>query len=335
MSRSSPRPHRYLILAAVVAGLGVSAGVLTYLYQDRSAQGEAGTGSPDTTQASPGATPDAIQQSPATEPAGATLAESGDDSVTPASGRADTRVDADTQGPVSLVVENSLSSIAARSATVEQVIEALRGGLAIEIIDLRSADASDAEDEQPRRLSFSFSGTVDETLRFVMGQYGYNYAITYRAPEVTSEPPSVAKLFLYGSPQAAEPGDLAAGVDTTVTDRADAADSKTGVAAGEPLEPKPTVAEVLRSRALHSGQTLPRATGVQGGSAIPGAVSPANTSDAGDTGDAGDASYASEEDRLNAQLADMTRRARQDVEALVDGLKQVEDSLKAAQGNAP
>ncbi len=331
MSRSSPRPHRYLILAAVIAGLGVSAGVLTYLYQDRSAQGEAGTGSPDTTQASPGATPDALQQFPATVPAGTTLGESGDDSVTPASGRADTQVDADTQAPVSLVVENSVSSIAARSATVEQVIEALRGGLAIEIIDLRSTDASDAEDEQPRRLSFSFSGTVDETLRFVMGQYGYNYAITYRAPEVTSDPPSVAKLFLYGSPQAAEPGDLAAGVDATVTDRADAAESKTGAAA-EPVEPKPTVAEVLRSRALHSGQTLPRTTGVQGGSAIPGAVSPANT---GDAGDAGDASYTSEEDRLNAQLADMTRRARQDVEALVDGLKQVEDSLKAAQGNAP
>ena len=332
MSRS-PRLHRHLILAAVVAGLGIFAGVLAYLYQDRSAQGEAGTGSPDTMQASPGETPDALQQFPATVPVGETLAESGDDSVAPASGAADTQVDAGSQAPVSLVVENSISSIAARSATVEQVLDALRGGLAIEIIDLRPADASDAEEEQPSRLSFSFSGTVDETLRFVMGQYGYNYAIAYRAPEVTSDPPSVAKLFLYGYPQAAEPGDLAAGVDATVTDRADAAESQPGAAPGEPVEPKPTVAEVLRSRALHSGQTLPRTTGVQDGSTQPGVVSAAKVGDAGD--DAGDASYASAEDRLNAQLADMTRRARQDVEALVDGLKQVEDSLKAAQGNAP
>ena len=61
-------------------------------------------------------------------------------------------------------------------------------------------------------------------------------------------------------------------------------------------------------------------------------MSPADT---GDAGDPGDTPYTSEEDKLNAQLADMTRKARQDVDALVEGLKQVEDSLKATQGNAP
>jgi hypothetical protein len=49
----------------------------------------------------------------------------------------------------------------------------------------------------------------------------------------------------------------------------------------------------------------------------------------------GDKPYTSDQDRLNAALAEMTRKARQDVGAIVEGLKQVEDSLKAGQSNAP
>ena len=322
MSRSSPGKRRNLILAVIIAAVGVSAGVLKYLYQDRTAQGEAENGNPDMAQASPDAKPDAMHRSPDTAPVNATLAQSGNDSITPDAGPTRTEGDADTPAPVSLAVENAISTIAVQSATVEEVLEALREGFAIEIIDLRSTNALDAEDEQPRRLSFSFSGTVDETLRFVMEQFEYSYAISYQAPKVNSDQPSIAKLFVYGSPQTTETDE----VDAAVTGRTGAAEPPTSAAAGLRVEEKPTVAEVLRSRALHSGQTLPRTTGVQGGTGKPGVVPSA---------DVGDVPYASEEDKLNAQLSDMTRKARRDVEALVEGLKQVEDSLKAAQGNAP
>ena len=327
------------MLAAIVAGLGISAALLRYLQQDRITHEGGGSANRERTQAASIATLDAVRGNLANRPAAGA---SGGESITLDADRAEARAEPESQAPVTLTVEDAVSTLVVQSATVEEVLDALGATLNIEIIDLRPSDARKADAEQADRLSFSFSGTADAMVRFVMDQYGYSYAISYRAREVASQPETVAKLFVYGSGEEAEPDELAAGTDAGAGKEAQVSAAPASAAGGLTAEPKPTVAEVLRSRALHAGQAVPRSADVPSAGGRPPEVSSAGgnapvVSDVSGVSPAtsGDESYTSDQDRLNAELAEMTRKARQDVGALVEGLKQVEDSLKAAQTNAP
>jgi hypothetical protein len=256
------------MLAVIVAGVGISAAMLRYLHQDRITHEEGGSANRELTQAASIATLDAARGNLASGP---TAGASGGEPITPDADRAEARAQAESQAPVTLTVEDNVSTLAVQSATVEEVLDALGATLNIEIIDLRPSDAREADAEQADRLSFSFSGTADAMVRFVMDQYGYSYAISYRAPEVASQPETVTKLFVYGPGETAEPDGPAAGTNAGAGKEAQAS-AAAGAAGDLAAEPKPTVAEVLRSRALHAGQAVPRSADVPSASGKPPVV---------------------------------------------------------------
>lgn len=239
-------------------------------------------------------------------------------------GSTDTSGDEAESGEISLAKDGTGTRLSVRGATLDEVLEAFERDLGIDVVDLRPDDGPEPIGGKTKALSFSFSGDLDNLVRFVMNQYGYNYAISYYPVERSAEPSTTVKLFVYGS----KLSKAAESVAEQAGERADeGAESTTGGAAGNTgaVQEKANIADVLRSRALSASQ-MQRPAPAPTGTSTP--VTGDQSSATGETGTGTAVTYGSEDEKMKAQLLEMTRKARQEVEALVEGLKEAEKNLK-------
>jgi len=227
-------------------------------------------------------------------------------------------------------------SVAADEASLQQVIDALVSKALVEIVDLRPESELAMEPEQGDKRTFRINGHVDEVLHYVMDQYNLSYVIS-RSPGDNAVEMQLAKLFLYGTSQGEDPS-FADGNDGTVaTQGTSNAGAVSGQSTGSVSQEKVNISDVLRRRALSPSQSVTSSTGgtsqgdMQAGESLsPGAVSPSGQASFRNTAPiSGD--YQDKE--TQARLAEMTRQASREAQALVESLRAAEQALRMQQQN--
>lgn len=223
---------------------------------------------------------------------------------------------------VSIDVSNAGVLVVAEEATLQEVLDGLVREALVEVVDLRPEDNLAAVAAQVEKQSFRFSGPVDNVLRFVMGQYDLSYAISDSSHTGTQAENPVIKLYLYGTMQ---------GDDTQLADeqRRSPASREAVSTIDRPDDAKnhTIVSDLLRKRAVSAaGQTAPSTSSSTSSQeqTLSGASSPVDRAPL--SGTAGD-------EDMNASIAEMTRRASEQVQALAAELKKAEESLKVQRDN--
>jgi hypothetical protein len=315
--------QRYGLLASLAAVMAVTLGFLVYNY----------TGVTGTSDGGP-VTDQPVQDIASPERLPATVSDAGQD-------RAGNQPlvkneDGEKAANVSVSVNAAGVLIAADEASLQQVLDALVSKALVEIVDLRPASELAMEPERGGKRSFRITGSVDDVLHFVMDQYNHSYVIS-RSPGGGTVETQLAKLFLYGTSQGQDPSSAdtvygsAANSGTVPTPDTSTAGAVSG-------QEKVNISNVLRRRALStSPQPVTPSTGgtsqgdmQAGGSLSPGAVSPAGQASSRNT-DPISGDYRDKE--TQARLAEMTRQASREVQALVEGLRATEQALKMQQQN--
>ena len=238
---------------------------------------------------------------------------------------------------VSVSVSDAGVSLAADEASLQQVIDALVSKALVEIVDLRSASELAMELEQGDKRTFRVNGHVDEALHYVMDQYNLSYVIS-RSPGDNVAEMQPAKLFLYGTSQG-EDQSSADGNDGTVATQGTSTAAASGQSTGSARQEKANISDVLRRRALStsaqpvtsSNSGTSQGGDIQaGGSLSTGAVSPSGQASSRNTAPiSGD--YQDKE--TQARLAEMTRQASGEAQALVESLRAAEQALRMQQQN--
>jgi len=234
--------------------------------------------------------------------------------------------------------------LVADKASLQDVLDVLVGTTLVEFIDLRSASARLSEQAQDDKRSFRISGSLDDVLHVVMDQYNQSYVVSH-SPRRGEQEIQVTKLFLHGASQ--DDNQLSggsgyrSGASEGVATEWDVSESggRHVSNAGRGGQEKVNISDVLRQRALSTSQRsaeLPSGgTGQQsdayaGGTVSTDAVSSSDRTSFKNT-DPITSDYRDEE--TQARLAELTRKASQEVQALVEGLRAAEQNLKAQQNN--
>ena len=229
-------------------------------------------------------------------------------------------------------------SLAADEASLQQVIDALVSKALVEIVDLRPESELAMEPEQGDKRTFRINGHVDEVLQYVMDQYNLSYVIS-RSPGDNVVEKQLAKVFLYGTSQGDDPSSADGNDGTVATQGTSAAGPASGQSTGSARQEKVNISDVLRRRALYtSRQPVTSSTSgtSQGGdiqaagSLSTGAVSPSGQASSRNT-DPISGDYQDKE--TQARLAEMTRQASGEAQALVESLRAAEQALRMQQQN--
>ena len=304
--------HRYKVAAIVVAAVGVLLAFSYYKY----------SGSPE----SPVGDIVVDQSQQKKEPLGKSLpsALSGEYSVIDDDPRSEQ--DAfEYETRVSIDVSDAGILVVAVEATLHEVLDGLVDKALLEVVDLQPEDEPVGDDKQLEKESFRISGPVDDVLRFVMDHYNYSYVISHLSAAGSQSHSPVTILFLYGvahseaTKHADErylpPSDAESNPVTGHTEGEGSPDVDLEKSAKE----KVNVSEVLRSRAVSSaGRNSIQKRGLSDSS------SPINNAPV---------SASSDNETVRSRLADMTRRASEEVQGLAAGLKEAEKSLQDQRNN--
>ncbi len=224
---------------------------------------------------------------------------------------------------VTIDVSEAGITVVAFDAALQDVLDGLVDKALVEVADLRPEDERLSDAAQSERRSFRISGSVDDVLHFVMDQYRYNYVLSGSSHTGSQAQNRLAKLFLYGTIQGEDsrPGEQYAPASAEAVPDPDYAESKADASAPETAEKdQATVSELLRNRALATGNRPASRAG----------SSPTGQKDAA-SGAAGVANFEDEETR--ARLAEMTRRASEQVRSLATQLKAAEEDLEEQRAN--
>jgi hypothetical protein len=236
---------------------------------------------------------------------------------------------------VSVSVGNAAVSLAADEASLLEVLHALVSNALVEVVDTRSADERSIEADRVGRRTFRITGSVDDLLHYVADQYDISYVIS-RPPGDNAVEMQLAKLFLYGTSQAEAPSSADGSGGPVTMQGTSTAGAVSAPSAGSAEPAEVNISDVLRERALFSSrQPVTPSSGATsqddrqaGGSLSPGAVSPAGQASVRNT-DPISGHY--EDKETQARLAEMTREASREVQALVESLRAAEQSLKSQQ----
>jgi len=211
-------------------------------------------------------------------------------------------------------------TVEATEASLQEVLEGLTARFAIEVQDLRSGEEIAAHETRLGNRSFRFSGSMEDVLRQVMNAYQYSYALSFHPSVGEPARGRVVRLYLYGTVQ---------GEDTQPVGRLAGPPPASRSSAGsvDSAEKKQAIlSEVLRRRALSSANPPVSST-----SRSPAAGNaPRQEPSTGRTPLPGPGI---DDEALQARLAEMTRRASEEVRALAAGLKAAEKSLEAQRNN--
>jgi hypothetical protein len=234
---------------------------------------------------------------------------------------------------VSIDVSDAGVLLVAAEATLPEVLESLVDKALVEVVDLRSDDRPAGADKLLERQSFRISGSVDDVLRIVMDKYNYSYAISHLSSAGSQPQSPVTKLFLYGVAQS----EATKYADEQYLTPADAesipvaghteAEGSPGVDSERSAKEKVNVSELLRNRALSSAGS---------NSAQKQSLSDRSSSINSDRSSSinnESVSGSFDDESVRSSLADMTRRASEEVRALAEGLKEAEKSLEAQRNN--
>ena len=239
---------------------------------------------------------------------------------------------------VSVSMSGAGVSLAADEASLQQVIDALVSKALVEIVDLRPASELAMEPEQGDKRTFRINGHVDEVLQYVMDQYNLSYVIS-RSPGDNVVEKQLAKVFLYGTSQGDDPSSADGNDGTVATQGTSAAGPASGQSTGSARQEKVNISDVLRRRALYTSRqpvTFSTSGTSQGGdiqaagSLSTGAVSPSGQASSRNT-DPISGDYQDKE--TQARLAEMTRQASGEAQALVESLRAAEQALRMQQQN--
>lgn len=210
-------------------------------------------------------------------------------------------------------------------ATLREVLDSLVDKALVEVVDLRPDAGPAGEDKQLEKQSFRISGSVDGVLRRVMDKYHHSYAIGHLSSAGSQAQSSVTKLFLYGVSQdegmivADEQDPTPADAESIpVTGHADPEGSD-GVDVRRSTKEKVNVSELLRNRALSAAGN--------------NSAQQHSLSDRSSSGISEPVSGSFDDGNVSSHLADMTRRASEEVQALAEALKAAEKSLEAQLNN--
>ena len=219
---------------------------------------------------------------------------------------------------VTIDVSEAGIGVVAVEAALQDVLDGLVDEALVEVLDLRPEDERLSDAAQSEKRSFRISGSVDDVLHFVMNQYRYNYVLSGVADTGIQSQTALAKLFLYGAVQGADPRSgeqhLAPASAEAVSAPGYAQSKADHGSARETAEKdQATVSDLLRNRAL--------ATRKGAASGSPAAVDDAPIS----------ADFQDEATR--ERLAEMTRRASEQARALAAQLKAAEESLEDQRAN--
>ena len=305
--------HRYKVAASVVAAVGVLLAFSYYKY----------SGSPE----SPVGDLVVDQSQKKGEPLDKSLpsALSGEYSVIDDDSRSEQ--DAfEYETRVSIDVSDAGILVVAVEATLHEVLDGLVDKAVLEVVDLQSEDEPVGDDKQPDKQSFRISGSVDDVLRFVMDHYNFSYVISHLSAADSQSQSPVTKLFLYGithgegSKYADEQYLSPANAETLPATGHTESEGSHGVDLERSTKKQVNVSDVLRNRALSSaGSDTSQKHGLSKRS------SSINTAPV---------SGSSDDETVRSSLADMTRRASEEVQALAAGLKEAEKSLQDQRNNA-
>jgi hypothetical protein len=239
---------------------------------------------------------------------------------------------------VSVSVSDAGVSVAADEASLQQVIDALVSKALVEIVDLRPESELAMEPAQDDKRTFRINGPVDEVLHYVMEQYNLSYVIS-RSPGDNVVEMQLSKLFLYGTSQGEDQSSADGNDGTVATQGTSTAGAASAQSTGSAGQEKVNISDVLRRRALYtSRQAVTSSTSgtsqggdIQaGGSLSTGAVSPSGQASSRNT-DPISGDYQDKE--TQARLAEMTRQASGEAQALVESLRAAEQALRMQQQN--
>jgi hypothetical protein len=219
---------------------------------------------------------------------------------------------------VTIGVSEAGIGVVAVEAVLQDVLDGLVDKALVEVSDLRPEHERLGDAAQSERRSFRISGSVDDVLHFVMHQYRYNYVLSGDSRTGSQAQNRLAKLFLYGTIQGEDPqsGDerYVAPASAEAVSDPDYAESKSDASAPETAQKdQATVSELLRNRALATRKSA------ASGSAAAVDDAPISTD--------------FEDEATRARLAEMTRRASEQVRALATQLKAAEEDLEEQRAN--
>jgi hypothetical protein len=219
---------------------------------------------------------------------------------------------------VTIDVSEAGIGVVAVEAALQDVLDGLVDKALVEVSDLRPEEQRLSDEAQSEKRSFRISGSVEDVLHFVMDQYRYNYVLSGVSDTGIQSQTALAKLFLYGTIQGedrrSDEQHLAPASAEAVSDPGYAQAKDDHGSDPETAEKdRATVSELLRNRAL--------ATRKGAASGSPAAVDDAPIS----------ADFQDEATR--ARLAEMTRRASEQVRSLATQLEAAEESLEVQRAN--
>ena len=220
---------------------------------------------------------------------------------------------------VTIDVSEADIGVVAVEAALQDVLDALVDKALIEVSDLRPEQERLSDEAQSETRSFRFSGSVEDVVHFVMDQYRYNYVLSGVPDTGIQSQTALAKLFLYGTmagedPQAGEEQYVAPASAEAVPAPGYAESKADHASDPQTAEKDPTtVSDLLRNRALatHKGAASGSAAAV-GDAPISGGF---------------------EDEATRARLAEMTRRASEQVRSLATQLEAAEESLEEQRAN--
>jgi len=238
---------------------------------------------------------------------------------------------------VSIDVSDAEVLLVAVEAALQEVLDGLVNKALVEVVDLRLEDAPVADDARSEKQSFRFSGSVDDVLRFVMKQYNHSYVISHVSPAGTQVDTPVVKLFLYETMQAedtkiADEQHLSpVGSETiSATDYPESEGNSGIVRESGTAKKRVNVANVLRNRASFRGNLPVYSYSAGAGNRI---IQQRRLSGRSSSARNIQVSGTFDDKAMRSSLADMTRRASEEVKALAMGLKEAENSLAAQRNN--
>jgi hypothetical protein len=221
---------------------------------------------------------------------------------------------------VTIDVNEAGVRVVAVEATLREVLDGLVDKGLVEVSDLRPEEERLSDAAHAQRQSFRFSGAVDDVLHSVMDRYRYNYVLSGVPHSGAQAQGPLTKLFLHGTMRGEDAQSSASAGGVSAPDYAQSAPDN-GSAPKTPGKEQATVTELLHERALSSVNRFGSTAGSK------------STSGNGAAQDSAPISADPNDETSQARLAEMTRKASEQVRALAEQLKAAEKSLEMQQAN--